>query len=344
MALMVIPKNFSHSNTLADNEPQWSSVDKGALPRAAFADQGEADKKSTWKYPHHWVKNGGNPDSNGVYTTGTMYLHKGGLNAAWSAAQGGRSGEEAPAAVKSHLEEHRKALGLDDLASGYSVKMQASGDAEIYIYEEIGEGWFGGVSANQFAKDIKALAEPKNITLRLNSPGGDVFDGIAIYNILKLCKSKITVMVDGVAASIAAVIAMAGNEIIMAENAMMMIHNAWGMQVGTAEDMRKMADLLEKTNVSIRDTFASRTGLSAETIANLMAGETWMSSKECKEYGFADTISENIKIAAYFDFKKFHYRNVPVALAAAQNSDIRARLARLNLKSQQYRIASNPKN
>jgi hypothetical protein len=104
---------FTHNSSLSKNEPDWGTVDKTKLPRKAFADQGDAAKVSTWSYPHHWVSNGGSPDKDGRFTTGTMYLHRGGLNAAWSAAQGGRSGEKASAEVIAHLESHRKALKLD---------------------------------------------------------------------------------------------------------------------------------------------------------------------------------------------------------------------------------------
>jgi len=105
-------KALSHNSKVADSEPSWGSVDKTKLPRGAFAEKGEAGSVSTWGYPHHWVSGGGEPDDAGRYTTGTMYLHKGGLNAAWAAAQGARSGQEASSTVKSHLNTHRKALGL----------------------------------------------------------------------------------------------------------------------------------------------------------------------------------------------------------------------------------------
>jgi hypothetical protein len=112
---------LTHNSKLADNEPDWGSVDKTKLPRNAFADQGEPDKKSTWAYPHHWVENGGNIDENGVYTTGDMYLHKGGLNAAWAAAQGARSGEKASQEVIDHLQAHRKAIGADTKAEANAL-------------------------------------------------------------------------------------------------------------------------------------------------------------------------------------------------------------------------------
>lgn len=105
---------FTHNSTLADGEPKWGDVDKTALPRIAFAEKGEAGKKSTWGYPHHWVKGGTKKDEDGIWTDGTLYLHKGGLAAAWSAAQGGHGGGKADEAVIAHLERHRKAIGVDD--------------------------------------------------------------------------------------------------------------------------------------------------------------------------------------------------------------------------------------
>jgi len=101
---------FTHNSNIAESEPSWDAVNKTKLPRMAFADHGEPGKKSTWKYPHHWVQNGGNEDTNGVYTTGTMYLHVGGWQAAINAAHGARSGEKASAGVQRHLEEHRPAI------------------------------------------------------------------------------------------------------------------------------------------------------------------------------------------------------------------------------------------
>lgn len=105
---------LSHNSTLSKPEPSWGSIDKTKLPRSAHADMGEPGKKSTWGYPHHWVKNGTQVDEDGVYTNGDMYLHDGGLNAAWAAAKGARSGQQASQAVISHLQAHRKALGKDD--------------------------------------------------------------------------------------------------------------------------------------------------------------------------------------------------------------------------------------
>jgi hypothetical protein len=108
---------FFHNSKTKENEPDWGDVDKTALPRNAFADQGEAGKKSTWSYPHHWIDGGTQKDEDGIWTNGTMYLHEGGLKAAWAAAQGARSGEKASQKVRDHLQSHRKALGWDEEGS-----------------------------------------------------------------------------------------------------------------------------------------------------------------------------------------------------------------------------------
>lgn len=105
-----------HNNKLADREPNWSKLDKTKLPRNAFAEQGDPRKKTTWKYPHHWVKNGKvGEDSYGnkVYVEGDMYLHSDGLDAAWAYAQGARTGKKASQKIRGHLQSHRKAIGAN---------------------------------------------------------------------------------------------------------------------------------------------------------------------------------------------------------------------------------------
>jgi hypothetical protein len=105
--------SFRHNSSVADREPSWGDVDKAKLPRIAHADMGTPDEKGTWKYPHHWIAGGRSPDAKGVYTSGTMYLHNGGLRAAWAAAMGARTGRRASAGIIRHLRRHRDALGLE---------------------------------------------------------------------------------------------------------------------------------------------------------------------------------------------------------------------------------------
>lgn len=195
----------------------------------------------------------------------------------------------------------------------YTIQAKTADTAEISIYDEIG-GW--GISAQQFAKDFKALGNNlKQINLHIHSPGGDVFDGIAIYNLLKNHHANKTVTIDGLAASMASVIAMAGTEIIMPENAMMMIHKPWGVQGGDADDMRKYADLLDKVEDTLIPAYAAKTGKSAEELAEMLAAETWLNGKECVEHGFADKLAEPVKAMAQLQSKRLgDYNNMPKAI------------------------------
>jgi HK97 family phage major capsid protein len=206
---------------------------------------------------------------------------------------------------------------------GYSIKAKANKEAEIFIYEEIGEGWYGGVSAKKFAEDLKALGDLSKITLRLNSPGGDVFDGNTIYNILKQHAASVSVYIDGLAASIASVVAMAGDEILIADNALIMVHNPSTFTVGYAEDLRKTADLLDKIGGTIIGVYAKRTKQDESKIKDLMTAETWMNAEEAVQNGFADQIVDAVPVAAHYDLNKFPYRNKPAAKALAASGRVR---------------------
>lgn len=197
--------------------------------------------------------------------------------------------------------------------SWYSIKAKASDTAEISIYDEIG---FWGVSAASFAQDLKSCGNNlKQINLHIHSPGGDVFDGIAIYNLLKNHPANVTVYIDGLAASMASVIAMAGNEVIMPENAMMMIHKPWGIQGGDAEDMRKYADLLDKVENTLIPAYASKTGKTPEELAEMLSAETWLNGKECVEQGFADKLAEPLVAMASIKSRKLEdFENMPKAM------------------------------
>ena len=134
---------LTHNSTVSDTEPDWSEVDTTRLPRQAFADQGDEGAKSSWGFPHHWIQNGGGLDENGIYTTGEMFLHRGGLNAAWAAANGARAGQEASAEIKAHLNAHRKALGLGEWADQTKSAEWETFDLEIdrSAFAQDGRGW-----------------------------------------------------------------------------------------------------------------------------------------------------------------------------------------------------------
>lgn len=190
-----------------------------------------------------------------------------------------------------------------------SAKSQA--ETEINLYGEIG---FWGVTAQDFRATLSQVDTPKLI-LNINSPGGDVFDGIAIYNDLLAHSSSVVVRVTGVAASAASLIAMAGDTIEIAENAFFMIHNAWSVAVGDARVMTSKAKLLSKIDGELADTYAARTGGDLEDIKQQMNDETWLSGDEAVEQGFADTViplNERSDNSNVFEFKNF--KNVPRAL------------------------------
>lgn len=196
--------------------------------------------------------------------------------------------------------------------SWYTLKALAKGVAEIYLYDEIG-GW--GITAQQFARDLKALGDIARIDLRIHSPGGDVFAGMAIYNLLKSHPARVDVYIDGLAASMASVIAMAGDTVHMPENAMMMVHKPWGIQGGDADDMRRYADLLDKVEDSLVSAYVNKTGKTEDDIKALLKEETWMTGREAVEAGFADQITEPLAAAAQLTSQRMQeFNHMPEAL------------------------------
>jgi ATP-dependent Clp endopeptidase proteolytic subunit ClpP len=168
----------------------------------------------------------------------------------------------------------------------FRITNMAADTTEVALYDEIGM-W--GVTASDFMAELMNITA-KNMTLRINSPGGDVFDGLAILNCLRSHKAQVNVVVDGLAASAASFIAMAGDTVEMAPNAMMMIHEASGLCMGNSVDMRELADLLDKTSGNIAAIYASRSGRSAEEHRTAMRAETWYSDQEAVDAGLADAV------------------------------------------------------
>ena len=181
------------------------------------------------------------------------------------------------------------------------MKALANGATEIYVFDEIG---YWGVTAKDFARDLKEVKPNGSIDLHINSPGGSVTDGIAIYNLLKNHSSTVNVIIDGLAASMASVIAMAGDTITMPENALMMIHNPWGGAMGDADELRKTAEILDKMKSALISAYSAKTGKDADEIGQLMDAETWMTGSEAVEMGFATQVSAEVKLAASFDLSK----------------------------------------
>jgi len=177
-------------------------------------------------------------------------------------------------------------------------KIDAEGNkstkAEIFIYDEIG-GF--GVNAGQFLEELENLGEVEQIDLRISSPGGSIIEGNVIFNAIKRHSANVTVYIDGMAASMASVIAMAGDEVIMADNALLMIHNPWTVSIGDSEQLRKDADLMDKMKSAIINAY-SRSSYTEEELEELMNATTWFTASEALEAGFIDGTTEGLQAAA----------------------------------------------
>lgn len=169
----------------------------------------------------------------------------------------------------------------------YRLTNLADGTTDLYIYDEIG---FFGVTAADLVNQLADL-DTGQITVRLNSPGGEIFDGIAIHNALRSHQAKVTVQVDSLAASIASVIAMAGDEIVMAPHSQMMIHDGLGLCVGNAAAMRQMAEMLDRQSDNIAEIYKARAGGRTDSWRNKMRAETWYSAQEAVDAGLADRVA-----------------------------------------------------
>ena len=184
----------------------------------------------------------------------------------------------------------------------YNIKAEASSkSADVYIFDEIGTF---GLTAQSFIEEIKSYKDTP-MSLHINCVGGDVFEGMAIYNVLKKRTARTTIYIEGIAASMGSVIALAGDEVIMAENSLFMIHNAWGGAMGEATEIRKTAALLDKISGEIADIYTKKTNLPYNRVKEMMDEETWLSADEAFNLGFIDSISDAIKVAAKYDVSKF---------------------------------------
>lgn len=210
----------------------------------------------------------------------------------------------------------------------------------MYIDGEIVTDEYEGTdtSAAGFRNALKSLGDVKSINLHINSPGGSVFEGIAIYNMLKQNSARINVYIDGLAASIASVIAMSGDAIFMPSNSMMMVHNPWVMAIGNASELRKQADDLDQITKSSVQTYLAKAGdkLDEKTLMQLMDDETWLTAQEAVDYGLADEVMEPNKAVASIN-KQFvsRYRHVPEQLIKQTEHDDNKLNSRQNLEQEQ---------
>lgn len=233
----------------------------------------------------------------------------------------GLNAEEADAVVRSRI-----ASPYQPQASGLTVKAQDGGkSADILIYGDIGMDFWtgGGITAKSINEEIGKLGAVDTLNVFINSLGGDVFEGLAIYSLFNRQEANVVVQVDGIAASAASVIAMAGDEILMAEASMMMIHDAWGIMAGNSQDALDFAEVLDKIDGQIATAYTTRTGKKSDKIRGMMDDETWMSATEAVDMKFADKVVKGKKAAAMaFDLSRF--KNAPKALPEPKIPDAAA--------------------
>lgn len=185
----------------------------------------------------------------------------------------------------------------------FTITNKAEADsAEIDIFDEIG---LWGVTVKDFATALKAVPMDRAITLRINSPGGSIFDGFAIFNQIAERRDKVTAKVIGLAASMATIIMLAAKKVVASENSTLMIHNPAAVVWGESKDMRDMADLLDKLQGQLVNTYTGKTGKAEKDVRAAMDAITWFTAKEAKDWGLVDEVGNAVKATASFDLSRF---------------------------------------
>nr|DAO06145.1 MAG TPA: Putative ATP dependent Clp protease [Caudoviricetes sp.] len=211
----------------------------------------------------------------------------------------------------------------------WEFKNKGTNEADLYLYIEIAS-WGGGYSAHSaqsFKDELDALGNIETLNIYINCPGGDVFEGVAIANMLSRKPCVKNVYIDGIAASIASVIAVAGDNIYMPSNAMMMVHNVMIGAFGYADDLRASADIADKITASIRQTYLDKAGdkLDLAAITSLMDAESWLTAQECLDYGLCTEITAPVQAVACLDAKyKDIYKKAPTNLLQPADNKITA--------------------
>jgi ATP-dependent Clp protease protease subunit len=183
--------------------------------------------------------------------------------------------------------------------NGAVMAADKDSDNTISVLETIGEDWWtgGGVTAKRIAAALRSIGADRDVVVNVNSPGGDFFEGLAIYNLLREHKGQVTVKVLGLAASAASIIAMAGDRVEIARAGFLMIHNTWIVAIGNRHDLREAADFLEPFDQAAVDVYAARSGLEAAEIAAMMDRDTFIAGSQAVEKGFADALLPADEIA-----------------------------------------------
>jgi len=204
----------------------------------------------------------------------------------------------------------------------FKITNKGSGKAEILIYADIG-GWFG-ISSFEFIQELNNLGAVNHVDLRVSSEGGSVIEAIDIYNAIRRHSATWHAHIDGLAASAASWLILATDKVIMAENAHMMIHRAATPAFGTADDLRKTADLIEDIEqTSMVNAYKAKTGLDNATIMDMLNAETWMTATKALELGFVDEVDETLQMAASLRMSgRYSYEHPPETLLSNQSGTL----------------------
>ncbi|WP_413676429.1 head maturation protease, ClpP-related [Pantoea dispersa] len=195
------------------------------------------------------------------------------------------------------------------------IKAAKSDDNSISVFDVIGADWYGdGVTASRIAAALRSIGGA-DVTVNINSPGGDMFEGLAIYNLLREYEGRVTVKVLGLAASAASIIAMAGDEVQIGRGAFLMIHNCWVYAMGNRHDLAQVAADMEPFDKAMNDIYGARTGLSSEAIEAMMNAETYIGGSDAVEKGFADRLLAADEIADGDDSPAAALRKLDAMLA-----------------------------
>lgn len=244
-----------------------------------------------------------------------------------------------PVPANRKVEAFTKAAVFDkwsDEAAG--IRALEPGDNVITMFDVVGEDWWtgGGITAKKVASQLRAIGD-RPVEVQINSPGGDMFEGIAIYNVLREHSQDITVKVMGMAASAASVIAMAGDRIEIGAASFIMIHNCWVLAIGNRHDMRETSEWLEPFDTAMVDVYSARSGQDTKLVAKWMDAETYMSGKQAMDRGFADallpadtlTVDEDAK-ANDRTINELRAAELSLVQAGMTRSDARARLKKIS--------------
>jgi len=206
-----------------------------------------------------------------------------------------------------------------------TAKTAHDDSADLFIYDDIGGG---GITAAEIKNELRELGKVSRLRIHMNCLGGSLFEGLSIYTMLAQHTAFKTTVIEGVAASIASIIALAGDEVHMAADGLVMIHNPWTTSTGNAAELQKSIDLLEKTTNQLVNIYCRRTGGDPAVIRELMEAESWLDANEASTMGFVDYVIESTRLAAQADFQRF--KNPPHHLA--RQYGVCAKAGRVNRK------------